>query len=231
MRVTFLGHLMRVWCGSMIIIAHCQYSWKHRASDFWDYLYERTVNKARLSGGELCVVKWLIFSGIDEQDPKKVCKTFEIICSIAPSMPLSKRYVISGVEAAIWERKPELVEKLLDKESCHSKLLGSMSHRRLELLSNWWFKTYVSASGELLSALTPDEAVFPYVDYYARARIADTFGRNETALRLYRRALETLPQESYEYEEAANRCNDLLNPRPDEFDSKGNERVITLPKQ
>ena len=231
MRVNLLRHLMRVWCGSTIVLAYCQYSCKHTTSDFWDYLYERTVNRARLSGKGQCIAKWLMFAAINERDPKKVCKVFETIYSLAPNMPIPKRHVISGVEAAIWEREPELVEKLLDKESRYSRPLGRMSHRRLQLLSNWWFKTCASAGGELLSALTPDEAVFPYVDYYARARIADTFGRSESALRFYRRALETLPQESREYQEAVHRCNDLLNPPTVEIDNEGGAHISTLPKR
>ena len=231
MRVNLLSHLMRVWCGITIVLAYCQYSWKNTTNDFWDYLYERTVNRARLSGRGQCIVKWLMFSAINERDPKKVCKVFETVYALAPNMSIPKRYVISGVEAAIWVRKPALVEKLLDKESGHGNPLGRMSHRRLQLLSNWWFKTCISAGGELLSALTPDEAVFPYVDYYARARIADTFGRSETALRFYQRALETLPQESHEYQESVHRCNDLLNPPSDEIDNEGGARIFTLPKQ
>ena len=132
MRVNLLRHLMRVWCGSTIVLAYCQYSCKHTTSDFWDYLYERTVNRARLSGKGQCIAKWLMFAAINERDPKKVCKVFETIYSLAPNMPIPKRHVISGVEAAIWEREPELVEKLLDKESRYSRPLGRMSHRRLK---------------------------------------------------------------------------------------------------
>lgn len=231
MRVDLLRHLLRMWCGSRIVLAYCKYSWKHTPSDFWDYLYERTVKRARLSGRGLCIVKWLMFSAINEPDPKKVCKVFETVYSLVPNMSIPKRYVISGVEAAFWERKFELVEKLLDKESRYSKSVGRMSRRRLQLLSSWWFKTCVSAGGELLSALSPDEAVFPYLDYYARARIADTFARSETALRFYRRALETLPQEFHEYQESVHRCNELVNLPTNEIDNEGGAHVFTLPKR
>ena len=130
MRVNVLIHLMRVWCGITIVLAYCQYSWKGSTSDFWDYLYERTVNKARLSERGQCIAKWLMFTAINEQDPKKFCRAFEAVHSLAPKMPIPKRYVISGVEAAIWMRKPELVEKLLDKESHYGhRLTGRGSDR------------------------------------------------------------------------------------------------------
>ena len=117
---------------------------------------------------------------------------------------------ILACEAALWLKKEEI---FLEAFSIGKPLFPDSTRSRLEFLR----EAYVSGQPikaprdiHLPSAL-PHDALLPFVDYYARARVADAEGRFDIALDYYTKALRTLPVSHEAYNISRTRDYEIRN--------------------
>lgn len=120
--------------------------------------------------------------------------------------------VIMVCEAAAWLNDNRTFG---DAFAAGSGFVNDATRARLEFLKEAYLSHPTLAVPRLLALpnLLPHNAVLRYVDYYARARAADSEDRFDVALEHYRHALDSLPKEHAAYDFALGRCNQIINMR------------------
>ncbi len=113
-------------------------------------------------------------------------------------------YLVALAEAGVWLDRRELAAEAIGSAAAS---VSEGTIRRLSALFAWRFDPREFESETLLSPLLPDNAIFEFVDHYARARAADELDRLDIAYPHYVRALLGLPYDSKPYHHARDRCN------------------------
>lgn len=113
-------------------------------------------------------------------------------------------------EAAAWLRDKSTFE---DAFAVGERLFTESGRARLEFLRDVYLNQPAAGVPRLMQLPVPlaHDGLLPYVDDYARARIADSQSRFAVALEYYQRALASLPRDDAAYEFARNRCNTIRN--------------------
>ncbi len=177
---------------------------KRRGRGFWLYLYDRVAGTVA-EGKRTCILRWLFAMALTARDPERIIKVYRD--ARATSLKSAAPRVLKAVfESAVWLREKDVADSLLADIS----RLGS-STRRLLLLYTWRFERDRDKVKELLSPIGQDEPFLGFLDYFARATVAESLGKTSDALTFYRFSLKTLPKESEEYRRAVDSCNHLLN--------------------
>lgn len=117
---------------------------------------------------------------------------------------------VLACEAAAWLRDKSTFE---DAFAVGDRVFTKSTRARLEFLRDVYLNQPTAGVPRLIQLPVPlaHDAFLPYVDDYARARVADSQRRFAVALEYYQRALASLPRNHAAYEFALNRCNTLLN--------------------
>jgi hypothetical protein len=177
-----------------------------------DFLLTEVTRRESCSIGTRCLAMWLLVDIMFDPDPKRIVAAYREVVRVCPRWVFAPDKTIAILESAIWLRDKGVAESIMDRiEAKRAMVKSSQGLERLKLLLTWRFASDKSPAVGLLSPDTPHEAVLPYVDYYARATIADSIGNYDDALRYYSMALETLPSGSEESHQAVVACNFIRN--------------------
>lgn len=116
-------------------------------------------------------------------------------------------------EAAAWLGDKSTFE---DAFAGGDRLFTKSARARLEFLRDVYLNQPAAGVYRLMQLPVPmaHDGFLPYVDDYARARVADSQKRFDVALEYYLRALASLPRNHAAYEFALNRCNVIRNMEP-----------------
>lgn len=176
-----------------------------------DFLFYALTKEKACSSTALCVAVSSLSSALVDGKPARILEVYRESLRVCPEISLPPSSTTAILEAAVWLKDREAAKSILDRiENGKARVRSKQSLARLEQLFAWRFAENKSEAYKLLSPLTPSDAMILYVDYYARATIAEAIGNSDDALRYYRLALESLPRESEERARAIEACNFIL---------------------
>lgn len=198
-----------ILCMPIVLLQYLGFKLFSSNEDFWEYSYQVIG-----PGKHRCLAKWLFISAISDKNPERIVRIYQKLREETEELRLTKRSAIAVFESAVWQKDEEVAASVLKMLAKVVPPLSMRGSKRLECLFLWRFSKntaeVVGLSG-LVSPLMPHESVLAYVDYFARATIADSEGKSDDALRYYQTTLKDVPQNSEEYRYAMERCNALLN--------------------